>query len=138
MEQHFVTFSSPGTFVHEETTKPIPSWDVERATEMAREIIERHNATPFAFTFTTRRRDDNELDSREVARSGRYYLGGEVLTLNDIKARNNPDDRILIQNMECNGWDRVVENRNSWRITQPLEADDTVLDFTPANPNGGN
>ena len=42
MKAHFVTFSSPGTFVHEETTKPIGSWDTEKAIEMAREITERH------------------------------------------------------------------------------------------------
>lgn len=132
MQQHFVTFLSPGTLVHEETKQQIHSWNVEDATEMARDIIERYGATPFAFRFSTRERRDDELDSRTTKTSGRYYLGGDVLTLEDIRARNDEKDKILISNMENNGHDRVIENRNSWRTVQPLEADDTVLDFVAA------
>lgn len=131
LEAHFVTFVSPGTFVHEETTRPIDRWDINAALKMAREIKERHSATPFAFRFSTRRREDSDLDSRVVKQSGRYYLGGTVLTLDEIKARNDPKDAVLISNMECNKWGRVIENCNSWKVTQPLEDDDTVLDFTP-------
>lgn len=58
-----------------------------------------------------------------------YYLGGEILTLQQIKDRENPKDRILITNMECNGWGRIIENRNSWLITQPLRDGDIVLDW---------
>ena len=31
IQKHFITFVSPGTFVHEETEKEIDSWDVEKA-----------------------------------------------------------------------------------------------------------
>jgi exonuclease I len=85
MKKNFVRFLSPSTFCHEETTKPIESWDVGRAIEMASKIKERHGATPFAFQFVTRGRKKNELDSRVTATSGRYYLGGKVLTLEQIK-----------------------------------------------------
>jgi len=122
MKQHFVTFLSPGSFVHEETTKPIDSWDIEKAKEMARNIKERHGATPFAFVFTTRSRKDDELDSREVKRSGRYFLGGRVMTLAEVKAEM-PTERILISNMECNGYAKIVVNDNSWRSIQPLDED---------------
>lgn len=131
MEKHFVTFFSPGTFVHEETTKPIDSWDVETANDMAKGIKERHGATPFAFQFSTRARADDELDSRTVERSPTYYLGGTVLSLQDVKDRGDPKDRILISNMEGNGWDHVIENRNSWKIVQPLNKDDVVLEGWP-------
>ena len=80
MQKHFVTFYSPGTFVDESTTKPIDSWDVERAKEMARSIIERYEASPFGFRFTTRERADDELDSRVAKTSPMYYLGGTVET----------------------------------------------------------
>jgi hypothetical protein len=131
MRKHFVTFRSPGTFTAEEITEPINSWDVGQATEMAHDIIERHGAIPYAFFFTTRTRKDTELDSKETQRSGQYFLGGTVLTLQEVKDRNDPQDRILISNMEHNGWDRIVENCNPWKVAQNLGDDDVVLAFTP-------
>lgn len=131
MEQHFVTFLSPGTFVHEDTSKPIDSWDTSKAMEMAHGIQERHAATPFAFYFTTRSRDENELDSKQTAKSARYYLGGEIETLAQVKARATDAERILISNMEGNGWDRIITNTNSWKVTQPLGKEDVVLEWKP-------
>jgi len=131
MRKYFVVFCSPGTFVAETTQKPIESWDVDKAVEMSREIIERYNAKPYGFYFITRERGPRDLDSKEVERSTMYYLGGEVITLDELKAQNNSEDRILIQNMECNGWNRVVVNKNSWKWTQPLNDGDTVLDYQP-------
>lgn len=135
IEQHFVTFVSPGTFVPETTTRPIPAWDTDEATSMASGIVERHGARPYSFFFTTRRNDE-ELDSREVARSCHYFLGGTVLSLADVKARNDPADRMLIQDMEGKGIDRVVENCNSYRAVLPLSEEDVVLEFSMA-PKGG-
>ena len=129
MKKHFVVFLSPGTFVHEESTKEIDSWDVEQAKKMARKIIERHNATPFGFYFITRTRGDNDLDSKISDESPMYYLGGKVETLEEVKARAIKDDSILIGNMECNRWDRIITNTNSWKITQPLRKGDVILDW---------
>ena len=131
VEKHFVTFLSPGTFVAEETTRPVESWDVETAKAMARDVKERYDATPYGFYFSTRARDDDELDSRMTKRSGVYYLGGKVMTIAQLKGRGDPHDLILIRNMENNGWRRIIENTNSWKWTQPLNKDDTVLEFTP-------
>ena len=127
MEKHFVKFFSPGTLVAEETTKPIESWDVDKAVEMSKEIKERHAAIPYGFCFVTRKRKDDELDSKEVARSGVYFLGGEVFTVEDIEKRNDPDEKILLSNMKVNGYDKVVVNTNSWKWTQPLTEKDQVL-----------
>lgn len=127
MKQHFVTFLSPGTFVHEETTKPIASWDTKEAVKMSEKIVERYGAKPFAFVFSTRERGDKDLDSKVTKRSGRYFLGGRVLTLAQVK-KEMPKESILIGNMECNKIARVVVNTNSWRSVQPLESDDVVLD----------
>jgi len=128
MEKHFVTFLSPGSFVSEETTKPIESWNIDTAIEMSKNIKERYGALPYGFRFSTRAREDYELDSKETERSGMYYLGGEVLTLEEVKAKNDPDDRILISNMECNKWDRIIVNTNSYKTTQPLGPKDIVLE----------
>ena len=128
MQQHFVTFYSPGTFVAETTTKPIAKWDVDAAIDMAREITERHSARPYGFRFSTRARKDDELDSRETRRSPTYFLGGKVETLAEVEARNDPKEEILRSNMRGNSYDRIIVNDNSWRWTQPLEKDDVVLD----------
>lgn len=139
MEKHFVTFYSPGTFVAETSEKPIDSWDVPTAVAMAREIKERYSAVPYAFRFTTRSRGPDDLDSKQSASSGYYYLGGRVRTVAEVEADNDPAERILLQNMKCNGWDRIVTNDNSWRWTQPLGKDDAVLDvqFVALKPTSG-
>jgi hypothetical protein len=129
MEKHFVTFYSPGTFVAEDTTKPVDGWDVGAAVAMAREIIERYNATPYGFRFTTRTRGEDDLDSKVSAKSPMYYLGGKIETLAEVEARNDPEERILLTNMKSNGYARIVVNTNSWKWTQPLKDDDIVLDF---------
>lgn len=131
IQKHFVTFYSPGTFVAEETSKPIASWDVEQAMEMAHDVVERYGATPYGFRFTTRSRGDADLDSKQSAKSPFYHLGGRIETLAEIEARNDPKERVLLSNMESNGYDRVVVNDNSWRSTHPLEKDDVVLDWKP-------
>ncbi len=129
MIKHFVTFLSPGTIVAEHTTKPIKSWHVVSAKRMAKRIKERHAATPYGFYFTTRDRGENDFDSKETDRSPMYYLGGEVLTLEEVKAKKDPKLSTLIRNMEGNGWERVITNNNSWQWTQPLRKEDIVLDY---------
>lgn len=138
MKKRFVTFFSPGTFVHETTTREIESWNVKRAIEMAHEIVERYDARPFGFQFSIRERKDNELDSRETERSPMYFLGGKVLTLQDVIERADERDSILISNMQANGYDKIIENTNSWKITLPLQQNDVVLDvqFQPRAERG--
>ena len=128
MKKHFVTFLSPGSFVAEQTTKEIESWDAGLSTKMSESITERYNAKPYGFYFTTRSRNIDELDSKEIKRSHTYYLGGKILTLEEIENRNAPNDSILISNMKCNNYDRVIENTNGWKWTQPLEKDDIVIE----------
>lgn len=128
MQKHFVTFYSPGTFVSEETTKPIALWSTDEAVQMARGISERYNAKPYGFRFSTRERKDDELDSKVVKRSPMYYLGGKVETLEEIELRNDPKEEILRSNMRCNGYERVIVNTNSWKFTAALQDDDVVLD----------
>ena len=84
IKQHFVTFFSPGTFFSEMTTKSISSWNVKRAQKMAEAITERHAATPYGFQFSTRGRTGRDLDSRELATNGMYYLHGKVETLRHV------------------------------------------------------
>lgn len=129
MIKNYVTFMSPGTFVAESSTKEIDSWDTNEAVKMSKSIVERYGAKPYCFYFTTRERTDVDFDSKETKRSGLYYLGGKVKTIKELKAENNPKNKILISNMECNGWERVIETNNSYLWTQPLNSGDTVLEI---------
>ncbi len=129
MKKHFVVFDSPGTFFYETSEVAIDSWDVEKAKGLARGITERYGAKPFRFKFVTMGREDDELDSYQIAKSCFYYLGGVIRTLEEVKAENNPDEHILRGNMESNGWNRVITNTNSWKTTQYLNDDDIVLDW---------
>lgn len=128
MKKHFVTFYSPGTFVHETRSKPIESWDVDKAKEMAKDIVERHGAKPFGFSFSTRGRLE-DLDSKVIEESCMYYLGGKVETYEEVKARATEGDRVLVSNMEYNDIKRIITNTNSWKVTQPFNDDDVLLEW---------
>jgi hypothetical protein len=127
MEKHFVEFYSPGTFVAETTAKPIDSWNVDDAVAMSSMIEERHGARPYGFRFTTRGRGPDDLDSKQTAKSPMYYLGGKIETLEEVEARNDPKERILRTNMQCNGYKRIWTSTRGWKWTQPLNEDDVVL-----------
>lgn len=131
MKQHFVTFCSPGTFVSETTTLPIKSWDVKAAMKMAHSIVERYSATPYGFTFSTRARGKNDLDSKVIEQSGFYWLGGKIETREEVEARNDPKEENLRSNMRANGIEKVVINDNSWRFTGPFESGHTMLEWKP-------
>ena len=128
VEQHFVTFLSPGTLVAETTTLPIKAWDVDQAVAMAGDVVERYDARPWGFYFTTRGRAADELDSRILATSGRYFLGGTIETIDEVAKRADPSDAILLQNMKANGWDRVVHCNSKYRCEQPMLETDTMLE----------
>jgi hypothetical protein len=129
MKQHFVTFVSPGTFFTEQTTKEINSWDTKKAIKMAKSVLERYNATPFGFYFSTRARKNNELDSKVVNKSCMYYIGsiGKIETLEEIESRHDPEDSILISNMKGNNWDRVFTTTKGWKATLPIGKGDKVV-----------
>lgn len=128
MKRHFVIFLSPGTFVAEDTTRQVESWDVKAAQAMAEAITERHGATPYGFYFTTSERAPGEWEPKRTAKSPMYYLPHcKVETLEEIEARNDPKESILRGNMRGNDFKRVIVTTKGWRWTQPLNDDDVVL-----------
>lgn len=127
MQQHFVTFYSPGSFVAEETRQPIDAWSVPTALELSRSIVERYNSRPYGFRFSTRTRGDADLDSKVTATSPMHYIAGRVETIEEIEARNDPTESILRSNMRGNGWARVVVTESPWRHCGRLDAGDVVL-----------
>lgn len=112
-KQEFVTFYSPGSLFAESTTKPIASRDVKLAVQMSESVVERYNATPYGFRFESCLVADPipdghggflEVKSKLVGKSGIYFLGGKLETLDEIEARNDPKERILLSNMRINEW----------------------------------
>lgn len=131
MKKHFVTFYSPGSFVSETDQHEIDDWNVNTAMDMAKGITQRYGAKPYGFSFSTRERGPNDLDSKVTKTSGMYFLGGNVYTLDEVIARNNPDDDILISNMKFNNYKKVIVNTNSYKITLPFDdGQDIVLSWS--------
>jgi hypothetical protein len=130
MIKHYVTFTSslsPGHFICNLSTREIDSWNVEKAIEMSKEVIEQYSSPPFCFYFTTRMCTDDESGSKVVKKSGKYFLGGTIKTIDDVAKENGPENAILLFNMRVNKWDRVVETKSPWSWTSPFEPDDAVL-----------
>ena len=132
--KEFVKFYSPGTITSEETTRPIDIRDTHIAIKMAKDIKERHGATPYAFRFETKivsdPIDDGEggklfVDPKLIDYSGDIFIGGEILKFDDIS--RNEDTSTLLDNMKCNNWPIVIENRRSYRITLPFEDNDMII-----------
>ena len=128
VSQHFVTFLTPGALVSNPSTRPIDRWDVTLAVNACKEMACRTNRMPpYAFFFTTRGRTTDELDSRETARSGRYFIHGRIETLQEVEDRADPGDNILLDNMRVNRWTKVVRNFPGYPWTTPLQEGDVVL-----------
>jgi len=129
MQKHYVTFYSPGTFVAETNEIEIDMWDVAKAMQLSNGIEQRYGAVPYGFRFTTRSRADDEFEPRETVRSPLYYLPHcKLETIDEVRKRADPDERILLSNMESNGWDKIVTTTKGWKWTQPFENDDVLLD----------
>jgi hypothetical protein len=129
MKKHFVKFFSPGTIVAETTDKEIKEWDTNEALRMSKDIKERYGARPYGFYFYTKERKENELDSKITKKSGIFYIGGIIKTLEEVKNENLESNRILISNMEINGYDRIIEVNSSYSWTMPFRKDDTLLEL---------
>jgi hypothetical protein len=135
MRKHYVTFLSPGTFFPEQTSKEIIFWDVRAAVAMSKDIVERYYAKPYGFYFSTRivhkPVPDGEggflkVDSKEVDRTGIYFLGGKIFTLDDIDNTDEKNNTIIF-NMQYN-CPVAIENTNSFKSTLPFNEKDFVVD----------
>lgn len=119
--QTFVTYLLPGAFVAEETSRPVESRSVEEAVREAPEHA-------YAFTFWERLETEHageKLIGRPRDRSKRYYLGGEVMTVEDVRGLDG-DFRTLIANMESNRWYQVIRCRTG--NFQPFKDGDRLID----------
>lgn len=120
MLKHYAEFYSPGSFFNETDIVPMDCRSVDEA-------INKAPKTAFAFTFFDREELEQVgevLRGHSKNRSQRYYLGGDLLTVEQVKAQV-PNSDILVNNMECNGWKQVI--RTPFGNFQPLHEGDVVL-----------
>ena len=123
MEEHYVIFYSPGSFVSEVTKKKIDSWDIKKAHEMSKDIVERYNAKPYCFVFETY---DNDILKKS---SGKYHLNSIINTYDDIVYINKSEEEILRMNMIMNSIWVVAINNNSHKHISFFESSDVLLDL---------
>jgi len=127
VKKDYVTFYSPGTMVAETTRREVPSWSVAKVLKILPDIEERYGAKPYGFRFTTMKRGMRDFAPREVAQSNMYYVNCDVQTLEELEERGEKEERILLQNMKTNGWDKIVTTKSGWKWSHPLQDGDIVL-----------
>lgn len=120
--KHFAEYLFPGFLFAEETTRELTK----------RSVAEGFNNAPegaYCFTlYDTEEAPDLGSDFNVTAKrknvSGRFYLGGRVYTLEQVKAMGE-EYRILAANMRGNGWERAIRCiTGNW---QPFTDDDLLI-----------
>ncbi len=126
MLKQYIEFFYPGSFVSESSAQ-----EVADRTPPAELPKGAYGYRFFARSEVTQ--DGETLRGQPKDYSGMTYYG-EVMTLEEVKALTPSSDyRILVSNIECNGWDRVVRTIRGQFM--PLNAGDSVV--TPnANKRG--
>jgi hypothetical protein len=116
--KHYVEFLYPGIFVSESSVNEVKDRDPDKV------VVPKEC---FAFLFFDRTEtivDDEILVGKRKNESGRYYINGVIYTLEQVK-NQFPESKILISNIQCNKWNKVIKTRaGNW---QPFEKNDTVI-----------
>ena len=124
--RHFVTFFYAGRVVADSQTEEIRHADPSAVVVPARSYAFRlHDIREIT--------DDDGVVLRSdlLNRSKTFWPGGVLKTLDEV--RREQGSRILVENMECNGWPSVVFSRfGSW--PQPFDpATAEIIPLTESN-----
>ena len=115
MKTTYVEIYYPGSLFPETSTKQVPD----------RSPIELPGGA-YAYSFFDREEVQAEgetLTGKEKNRSGMFYTG-ELFTIKELKERH-PEKRVLISNIEGNGYSKAVLTRaGNW---QPFAENDTMI-----------
>lgn len=123
MQQHHVTYLFPGSFFSEESSRKVSAWDVAEALKDIPKLSDTYPPA-FCFYFSTMRREDDEMNGKQVAKSGRYYLGGKVYEYDELpQGKENEILRLNIQHYD--GKRAIKTSAGNW---QPFLPGDTLLD----------
>jgi len=99
----YVTYDLPGLVAPEQYACTVEDRDPYRAADDA-------PRGAYAFTFhdiVNTEVDGETLRSQPRNRSGRYFIGGTIRTVDEVAAMPG-DHKILVENMRSNGWDWVI------------------------------
>lgn len=115
--KHYVEFFFPGSFVSESDVRQVQSRDSEP------DYIPPSCYGYRFFSRTEVQHDGETLIGKNTNYSPMTFFG-ETYTLAEVEALNDDSLRILLSNMRCNGYARVVKTRRgNW---QPLNEGDEV------------
>lgn len=138
-KRSFVEFRSPGIITAKIAELAIDAWDIGEALKMSESIKESHGADPFGFMFIERviagEIDDGfggklKVQPREIRTSGMHYIRGVIRTVEDVRRDALSSERIILSNMECNGWAKIITiNNNGLKWSQPFFDGDQVVGF---------
>lgn len=118
----FVEYFFPGIIVSESSRQECSRRDKKK---WAREIPE--GAYRFCFYDVNYMEDAKTgeiLKSKQSNKSKSYYVDGVVMDKESVE-KNIPDSRILLANMNANGWDLVIKTRRG--NVQPFTDDCEVV-----------
>lgn len=120
----YVTYYYPDAFLDESSSKPVATRDPQA-------IAAESEPGVFAFTFhdqvtTTVMVDGYEVPtaSKALNESGMYYIDAQQMTAADVVALPG-DHRILLSNMEANGWDPILRCRTG--NFKPMQPGDEII-----------
>jgi len=112
VRKHFVRFLYPGSFFSEDSSKEVAERDPAKV-----DVPQ----GAFCFSFYDQIvgvaiEGDKEIpvSSGSLDESPKYYYGGKVYTVAELNAEF-PNERILISNVEGNGYNTAL-----WHITMPI------------------
>lgn len=125
MKQDFIEILTSGSFFSESSIMAIDNWSIDLAVEQLRSRYAERLDKPYGFRFMTKERGPNDLDSKVSKRSGIYFFPGRVSTYDEVVARRDARDSILISIMSSNGFDRVICVKGG--MTLPVTEWDTLL-----------
>lgn len=118
--EHYVEFYYPGFLFCETESKKVKERDFTK-------IKLPKGCYGFRFyDIASEKKKEIALTSHRLNISGMFFTG-EIWSLQDVKEKL-PDSKILISNMECNGWDKVVKTRMGNML--PFEKDDVLLEVS--------
>lgn len=110
----------PGLIETRKIKKIITSWNIKKARKIYFRLMGENGVRPYAFRFISK-------GLGGMRYSGYHYIDGTVETLEKIKAKNDPKNKILIENMECNKWEKVITLYTPYKWTVPFDKNDVVV-----------